>query len=74
MGLKQDKEYIKNNKREIMMSIILLQNELQVLPTKGLSEWNTLQEEQRIMNGLIHLKETLFQINLKEYQIENRNK
>lgn len=68
-------KYLKENKIEILHAIIITQNDLQrVQNDQTLSAWDKQLGEQRLINALIHLKETLFEINLKEYQLENRNK
>lgn len=65
-------KYLKENKIEILHAIIMTQNDLQrVQYDQTLGEWDRQLNEQRLVNALIHLKETLFEINLKEYQLEN---
>lgn len=71
MGLRETKmknkdNWIEFNKNEIMHAIIISQNELQ----RAVLE-NNYDEEFRLSNALIHLKETLFELNLKEYQIKH---
>lgn len=55
--------WLELNKNEILLAIITTQNDLQRAVVK-----KDLNEEHRLLQALIHLKETLFEINLKEYQ------
>lgn len=63
------REALEANKIEMLHAIIVTQNELQRVLAASNVDHN---QEHRLMQCLIHLKETLFEINLKEYQLKNR--